>query len=658
MSDTSEISWVRRLLTRPLYSGRIRYTPMRDLLRGRIGERLNWRARLDRAALSAPIADAIRRIVRRTRLWRIEKAEVADELIAHFSDGLTTGASVDDLLRDFGDERAAAKLIRRAKRRGRPLTWHAMKWTGRAFILLVILYAITFVRFLLSRPTVSVDYVAKLNAPILSTPVQDRAWPLYRQAMIAMELDGRYTRVGIKSETDARAGHPLDRFLDPDADHNTVGARQLIDATPSDAAWPQLEGWLTKHAEGIALLRAAADKPAMGFVVGKGGSQHDPELGWTSGGSDEYRGLASQTLLGVLLPHLNHMRAMAMILAADVRYARHHRDGARVVADLRAMIAMGRHNDLPLVVTRLVGIGIYRAAFDSLEETLANDPDLLSDRQLIEVAHDLSTIGGDTASSLIDLTAERMMFHDVVQRAYTDDGNGDGILTPEGARLLADVTAMTTLRGSAPPPSSETMLMAIGSAASLVSSRRDALAELDGALDLQERHYARPLREAGDNDDVDRLLDLRMREIRGNPVLLARHYLFSMMFPALTRAAWTAGTALGQREGLLVGIALELHRRRHGEYPATLEVLTPTLLPRVPADRITGAPVRYALTKGRPVIYSLGVDRDDDGGRAVVHPRDKRPSASFAAEWGKPDDSPRYDGDWILYDGRSQKVGH
>jgi hypothetical protein len=40
----------------------------------------------------------------------------------------------------------------------------------------------------------------------------------------------------------------------------------------------------------------------------------------------------------------------------------------------------------------------------------------------------------------------------------------------------------------------------------------------------------------------------------------------------------------------------------------------PTLLPAVPPDRADGQPLRYALRDGKPVLYSLGQDRDDDGG--------------------------------------------
>src|SRR5690242_10958028 len=94
---------------------RLRYTPIRDLVRGRLTGRLDIAGRIDRADLPAPAKDLVRRVVRKTRLGSLEKLDVADELIAHFRDGLDAGESIEQLARSFGDEARAAKLIRRAK---------------------------------------------------------------------------------------------------------------------------------------------------------------------------------------------------------------------------------------------------------------------------------------------------------------------------------------------------------------------------------------------------------------------------------------------------------------------------------------------------------------------------------------------------------------
>jgi hypothetical protein len=624
---------------------RLRFTPLRDVLRGRINGRLDVRACIDAAGLPAPVAQLVSRLIKRSRLWRKEKVEVADELIAHFADGLASGVTAEELVRDFGDERTAARLIGRAKRRNRSPLLQALNWVRRAVLVVVALYAIVLVRFLVGRPTISVDYLAQLNAPIERVPVDQRAWPIYRKAILAL------------GAADKNHNPAIFRKIEEDTGQNTFGERALLDATPADREWSELTAWLDAHADGFAVLREAAAKPHMGFVLGPGGSENDPELGWNFTHPDKT--LLDRSLVTVLLPDLNHMRQLARVLEADARYAEATGDAARVAADYHAMLGIGRHQDSPFVVTRLVGIGIYSLALDRLERSLASTPALLTDQQLIELAHHISTIGGESVSSLFDLSGERMSFHDVIQRMFTDDGNRDGRITPEGARSISILTGMFSggALGTRESPLVDTVtLMGVSSVASTVASRRDILDEFDRLLDEQERRNALPLRMAIDADAAGDLADKRLSEINASPLLTARLWPIAAMFPSLNRATVTAERLLGKRDGLLVGIALELYQRRHsGQHPSMLDALVPGMLPRVPEDRISGESLGYRIVDGKPVVYSVGVDRDDDAARPALG-SDERPDVTAAAEWVMPTrrNAAPIDGDWILFDGRPE----
>jgi hypothetical protein len=77
----------------------------------------------------------------------------------------------------------------------------------------------------------------------------------------------------------------------------------------------------------------------------------------------------------------------------------------------------------------------------------------------------------------------------------------------------------------------------------------------------------------------------------------------------------------------------------------------------VPVDRFDGQPLRYRLVNGAPLIYSIGMDGDDDGGR-VPEGRDAATANRTAREWRPPTrvaamkaaKSPDFvDGDWILW---------
>src|SRR5436190_8627924 len=159
---------------------KLRYTPAKDLVRGRISGSLDVKRTIEASGLPAQAKDVVRRIVKRTGLWLSEKVDVAEELIAHFSDGIESGASVEALIDKFGEVRKAAKLIRRAKKRNRPLPWHILRALGWMLAGTLAIYGVLAARFLLGHPSPKVDYVAAMNQRLEAVPQEQRAWPIYR----------------------------------------------------------------------------------------------------------------------------------------------------------------------------------------------------------------------------------------------------------------------------------------------------------------------------------------------------------------------------------------------------------------------------------------------------------------------------------------------
>lgn len=116
--------------------------------------------------------------------------------------------------------------------------------------------------------------------------------------------------------------------------------------------------------------------------------------------------------------------------------------------------------------------------------------------------------------------------------------------------------------------------------------------------------------------------------------------------PTLSSLRTQGERYLGRRDGVLVGIAVQRYRRTHASYPQSLETLVPSLLPAIPADRITGEPIRYRLIDGKPVVYSVGADRHDDGGQPPM--KNGRPEPGTAAQWNVEVGRAAH-GDWVLY---------
>ena len=84
-----------------------------------------------------------------------------------------------------------------------------------------------------------------------------------------------------------------------------------------------------------------------------------------------------------------------------------------------------------------------------------------------------------------------------------------------------------------------------------------------------------------------------------------------MMDAAVLKQATLEALALAARTGL----ACKIYKNQNGRYPEDLAALVPGILPEVPVDPFTGKPLVYRLEGEGFIIYSLGSNEKDDGGR-------------------------------------------
>jgi hypothetical protein len=596
---------------------RVRYTPLADLLRGRVTARLDVKTQIETSELPREIKNLVWKIVKRTRLWTSEKVEVAHELIAHFEDGITAGESPPDLITQFGDTKSAAKLIRRAKRRGRPLAWHVLRAIGSILMAIIVIYAFLTARFLLSHPTVKVDYLDAMNRRQLSVGESDRGWPIYREAILALG-----SRPHTKERDDALI--------------------KILDARPGSKYWSQVAPWLREHEKLIELIRKAAAKPVLGFIIGENGSMKDPQL-YPTTILPRSISTRDQPMLSVYLPHLNDLRELANVLATDFHWARENGDAARALSDVEAIGNLARqlHKDSEFLLIDHVAIGIWGLQLNCADELIADEKLKPTNDDLQKLAHLLAwpRVAGD----ILSFKGERMMVHDAIQRAYTDDGNGDGHLTLEGQKLLREIGAIGSWNLSGYSAVFNSILEY--ASAPVGSSRKAVTEQYDRLMDLADANVTRPIREANWQSYTQQSIAHYDQSTR------LRRSVLILMERGLAAIHVRAERNLGHRDGILVAIALELHRREHGQYPKTLDELSPKYLPTLPPDRINGAPLKWRLINGKPLIYSVGADGDDDGGRLPIAPGGK------VRKWGAADwssDKPA-DGDWVLFPMREEK---
>jgi hypothetical protein len=137
--------------------------------------------------------------------------------------------------------------------------------------------------------------------------------------------------------------------------------------------------------------------------------------------------------------------------------------------------------------------------------------------------------------------------------------------------------------------------------------------QLDGAFDVPAKRVF-PDKVAAGSKALEQAFAGR------NPftTILTRHQLLAVvMLPALGNVPKKG--ALGQvtADQAVIACALERYRLAHGQFPETLDALTPDFISELPHDVITGAPHKYRRAQGNFVLYSVGWNQTDDGGQVV-----------------------------------------
>ncbi len=82
-----------------------------------------------------------------------------------------------------------------------------------------------------------------------------------------------------------------------------------------------------------------------------------------------------------------------------------------------------------------------------------------------------------------------------------------------------------------------------------------------------------------------------------------------------------------------IALALGIHQRRHGRYPASLAALVGPFYDELPPDPLDATrPVRYERTPTGFKLWSVGVDFDDDGGIAYSDPAARKSGSDIGGD--------------------------
>ncbi len=91
--------------------------------------------------------------------------------------------------------------------------------------------------------------------------------------------------------------------------------------------------------------------------------------------------------------------------------------------------------------------------------------------------------------------------------------------------------------------------------------------------------------------------------------------LASWFFPRVAPVLASDQLMHAQLRSTLTALAVERYRSTHGDWPTGLTALVPEYLVDVPLDPYDGQPLRYSRLTDGVVIYSVGPDGTDNGGK-------------------------------------------
>lgn len=109
-----------------------------------------------------------------------------------------------------------------------------------------------------------------------------------------------------------------------------------------------------------------------------------------------------------------------------------------------------------------------------------------------------------------------------------------------------------------------------------------------------------------------------------------KHYwLAGMLLPSLQSIVQRDDSTLAQTEAAATALAVERFRLARGRLPYPLDELVPQFLGKIPNDPFDGARLRYRRLEEGYVIYSVGADRHDDGGREPPERKKPKDTTSY-----------------------------
>lgn len=539
--------------------------------------------------------DFIKSILKKMRYRKKVRAEVQAELATDFEAELKECKSDDEkiqvaekLITDYGDIKLLAILLRRAKKRCRPLWQKCLIQTSKV-IGIVILYIIIRVVFLMAgTPNITTDYAIWLNELVRAKrPEKLNAQIYYNKAV---ELFVERPPIISNKRIHSSSSHWL-------ADFNDLEIKCLAN-------------WLNDNQPAFEMLRQGASKPYYWLTY----SSDDTELvssGVLEQAGSNLRGSSywqAAVMHNIMKPQAEY-RKIARAMSDNILYEANNRHINVALNDCIVLQEFSVHlQGKGLLIEQLVGIAIEALSHDRFFAILGKidvTSDVLKDfhEQFVEHCYDRDEV--------INLEAEKAFWYDLIQHGFTDDGKGGGRVLRKGLPLVVGDWKQSVW----------------GFFSWNYPDRREVTRTIDEYFYKIEQLLEKAPWQLRDSDNY-------AEELSG---VGDKCYMLKILWPAHGRIGELVWRLKTHRTALLTVLAVLQYHKDKQQYPKHLEeLITAGYLKRLPADPYSGKPLVYKKTDANFILYSLGLNFKDDDGQ--VFKDDKGKIKKWAEE-----------GDWVFW---------
>jgi hypothetical protein len=289
-----------------------------------------------------------------------------------------------------------------------------------------------------------------------------------------------------------------------------------------------------------------------------------------------------RVVISTLLDDQQGVRAAAALLKYDALRRAHAGDLGGALTSCRGVLNAGRSiGDEPTVISQLIRNAGVTIACQAAERALAQ-----------------GEAGPDDLAAL--------------QRAFEEEDRHPGLLVClRGERAAQFELYDAVEKGEVKPDEFTEIGGAANEGPSILGwvARDRFRSELPQTLSVLTRRIEACRLPLHEQIEVERQLKAEVEKLPRDILHL------KLLLPSLERVCEAERRRHAFVRCMAVTLAVERHRRRHGDWPAALAELTPELLTEVPADPFDGRPLRYLQVEDGVVVYSVGPDGRDNGGR-------------------------------------------